>query len=163
MSAAVKKRASGRQQAALKVHSSMMRDLAGLRWQSQRRRRRPSGQRRPSTKPSRGRAWVTHTAAYKLRGTQSQTAVSAISRGREGRLGAGGGGRSTDDADAAECFSTICNVLYPSYLYLAVACGTDCLHSASCMRDLLFCVLCRCRTFFSCTVDCRRPTPSPTS
>ena len=53
---------SGRQQAALKVHSSMMRDLAGLRWQSQRRRRRPSGQRRPSTKPSRGRAWVTHTA-----------------------------------------------------------------------------------------------------
>ena len=41
---------------------SMMRHLAGLRWQSQRRRRRPSGQRRPSTKPSRGRAWVTHTA-----------------------------------------------------------------------------------------------------
>ena len=40
----------------------MMRHLAGLRWQSQRRRRRPSGQRRPSTKPSRGRAWVTHTA-----------------------------------------------------------------------------------------------------
>ena len=39
----------------------------------------------------------------------TQTAVSAISRGREGRLGAAAGGGSTDDADAAECFSTICN------------------------------------------------------
>ena len=34
----------------------------------------------------------------------TQTAVSAISRGREGRLGAAAGGGSTDDADAAECF-----------------------------------------------------------
>ena len=52
-----------------------------------------------------------------IRGTQSQsqTAVSAISRGREGRLGAAGGGRSTDDADAAECFSTICNAFVQLY------------------------------------------------
>ena len=34
---------------------------------------------------------------------------------------------------------------------------------AFCMWDLLFCVLCRCRTFYSCTVDCRPPTPSPPS
>ena len=34
---------------------------------------------------------------------------------------------------------------------------------AFCMWDLLFCVLCRCRTFYSRTVDCRSPTPSPAS
>ena len=34
---------------------------------------------------------------------------------------------------------------------------------AFCMRDLLFCVLCRCRTFYSSTVDCRPPTLSPAS
>ena len=34
---------------------------------------------------------------------------------------------------------------------------------AFCMWDLLFCVLCRCRTFYSCTVDCRPPTLSPAS
>ena len=73
---------------------SMMRDLAGLRWQSQCRRRRPSGQRRPSTKPSRGRAQVTHTAPR-------QPSLPSAEAGR-----AAGGGRSTDGADAAESFST---------------------------------------------------------
>ena len=34
---------------------------------------------------------------------------------------------------------------------------------AFCMWDLLFCVLCRCRTFYSYTVDCRSPTSSPAS
>ena len=34
---------------------------------------------------------------------------------------------------------------------------------AFCMWDLLFCVLCRCRTFYSRTVDCRSPTSSPAS
>ena len=76
---------------------SMLRHLAGLRWQSQRRRRRPSGQRRPSTKPSRERAWVTHTAPKR------PSLPSRISRGRDGRLGAAASG-STDDADAAVCF-----------------------------------------------------------
>ena len=73
---------------------SMLRDLAGLRWQSQCRRRRPSGQRRPSTKPSRGRARVTHTAPR-------QPSLPSAEAGR-----ATGGGRSTDGADAAECDST---------------------------------------------------------
>ena len=95
----VRRSRSGRQQAALKVHSSMMRDVAGLRWQSQCRRRRPSGQRRPSTKPSRGRARVTHTAPR-------QPSLPSAEAGR-----ATGGGRSTDGADAAECFSTSRNVL----------------------------------------------------
>ena len=98
VSAPVKKRAS--EPAALKVHSSMMRDVAGLRWQSQCRRRRPSGQRRPSTKPSRGRARVTHTAPR-------QPSLPSAEAGR-----ATGGGRSTDGADATECFSTFRNVLY---------------------------------------------------
>ena len=34
---------------------------------------------------------------------------------------------------------------------------------AFCMWDLLFCVLCRCRTFYTSTVDCRPPTLSPAS
>ena len=65
----------------------------------------------PSTETIRSASTVDEAVARTCVGDAygTQTAVSAISRGREGRLGAAGGGRSTDDADAAECFSTICN------------------------------------------------------
>ena len=90
---------------------SMMRHLAGLRWQSQRRRRRPSGQRRPSTKPSRGRAWVTHTAP-------KQPSLPSAEDGRAalGPPAAAAGAARTGryaDPDAAECFSYFKNKIQP--------------------------------------------------
>ena len=67
----------------------------------------------PSTETIRSASTVDEAVARTCVGDAygTQTAVSAISRGREGRLGAAGGGRSTDDADDAECCSTFCNVL----------------------------------------------------
>ena len=71
----------------------------------------------PSTETIRSASTVDEAVARTCVGDAygTQTAVSAISRGREGRLGAAGGGRSTDDADAAECFSTICNAFMQLY------------------------------------------------
>ena len=62
----------------------------------------------------RGAALQTRNS-YELAVSRVCVSGSAISRGREGRLGAAGGGRSTDDADAAECFSTICHAFVELY------------------------------------------------
>ena len=82
---------------------SMMRDVAGLRWQSQCRRRRPSGQRRPSTKPSRGRAWVTHTAPR-------QPSLPSAEAGR-----AAGSSREHGRCRHRECDSTFRNAFGTLY------------------------------------------------
>ena len=78
----------------------------------------------PSTETIRSASTVDEAVARTCVGDAygTQTAVSAISRGREGRLGAAGGGRSTDDADpdAAECFSrTRFNLSYVLFGYTA--------------------------------------------
>ena len=89
---------------------SMMRDLAGLRWQSQCRRRRPSGQRRPSTKPSRGRARVTHTAPR-------QPSLPSAEAGR-----AAGSSREHGRCRHRECDSTFRITLLVPYTVLAQPC-----------------------------------------